>query len=111
MDSQDFFLCGLNVVLHTVLGPLVEVVAVEGQSLVLPVQVESRDPVPHCTKDGAGALVLLPFLLLLESKVALHTVGSQGACMEKVMLLGADLGPVRLLLVAQGRAAAVKPCP
>lgn len=86
--------------------------AVEGEALVLPVDVDTRDGVPLGAWLDALHWELLHQLLLLlvkrhKSKELLHVLCCQdpgvdfSRAAEKLVLIGAVLGPVGLLPVAQ----------
>lgn len=96
-------------------GPFVEP-AVEGEALVLPVDVDTCDGVPLGARLDTLHWELLHQLLLLlvqghEAKELLHVLCRQdpgvdlGCAAEELVLIGAVLAPVRLLPVAQWRAA------
>ena len=92
-------------------GPFVEP-AVEGEALVLPVDVDACYGVPLGARLDALHRELLHQLLLLlvqrhEAEELLHICGCQdpgvdlGRASEELVLIGAVLGPVSLLPVAQ----------
>lgn len=99
-------------------GPFVEP-AVEGEALVLPVDVDTRDGIPlGAWLDTFHRELLHQLLLLLvqrhKTKEMLHVVGCQDpgvdlSCATKeLVLVGAVLGPVGLLPVAQWRTAVLQ---
>lgn len=92
-------------------GPFVEP-AVEWEALVLPVDVDTRDGIPLGAWLHTFHWELLHQLLLLlvqrhKAEELLHVLGCQdpgvdlGCASEELVLVGAVLGPVSLLPVAQ----------
>lgn len=92
-------------------GPFVEP-AVEREAFVLPVDVDTRDGIPLGAWLDALHRELLHqlFLLLVQchkAKEVLHVLGCKnpgvdlGRASEELVLVGAVLGPVSLLPVAQ----------
>lgn len=99
-------------------GPFVEA-AVEGEALVLPVDVDACDSIPLGARLDALHWELLHQLLLLlvqchKAKELFHVLGCQdpgvdlSCASEELVLVGAVLGPVGLLPVAQRRAAVLQ---
>lgn len=99
-------------------GPFVEP-AVEGEALVLPVDVDACDGIPlGAWLDALHRELLHQLLLLLvqrhKAKEVFHVLGCQdpgvdlSCAAEELVLVGAVLGPVSLLPVAQRRAAVLQ---
>lgn len=99
-------------------GPFVET-AVEGEALVLSIDVDTRDGIPlGAWLDTLHWELLHQLLLLLvqchKAKELFHILGCQdpgvdlGRASEELVLVGAVLGPVGLLPVAERRAAVLQ---
>lgn len=117
VDCIHLFVHGLHVMLQVVRGPFVEP-AVQRQSILLPVEVDTSHSVPISAADRTDTLVLSQLLLLFllqshEAKEALNVLCSQEAGMdsccalEEGLFVRAVLRPVVLLLVTKGRGAAL----